>query len=60
MLLAIALRAQAGIAVTDDTGAVLTLPAPAQRVVSLAPHVTELLYAAGGGAKIVGAVSYSE
>ncbi|WP_408415666.1 cobalamin-binding protein [Paraburkholderia strydomiana] len=60
MLLAIALRAQAGIAVTDDTGAVLTLPAPAQRVVSLAPHVTELLYAAGGGAKIVGAVSYSD
>ncbi|MFM0376146.1 cobalamin-binding protein [Paraburkholderia strydomiana] len=60
MLLAIALRAQADIAVTDDTGAVLTLPAPAQRVVSLAPHVTELLYAAGGGAKIVGAVSYSD
>ncbi|WP_455709906.1 cobalamin-binding protein [Paraburkholderia caledonica] len=60
MLLAIALRAQAGIAVTDDTGAVLTLPAPAQRVISLAPHVTELLYAAGGGAKIVGAVSYSD
>ncbi|MFP3604817.1 cobalamin-binding protein [Paraburkholderia sp. SIMBA_053] len=60
MLLAIALRAQAGIAVTDDTGAVLTLPAPAQRVISLAPHITELLYAAGGGAKIVGAVSYSD
>jgi len=60
MLLAITLRAQAGIAVTDDTGAVLTLPAPAQRVISLAPHVTELLYAAGGGAKIVGAVSYSD
>jgi iron complex transport system substrate-binding protein len=39
---------------------VLTLPAPAQRVISLAPHVTELLYAAGGGAKIVGAVSYSD
>ncbi|WOD20876.1 cobalamin-binding protein [Paraburkholderia kirstenboschensis] len=60
MLLAIALRAQAGIAVTDDTGAVLTLAAPAQRVISLAPHVTELLYAAGGGLKIVGAVSYSD
>ncbi len=45
---------------TDDTGAVVTLPAAAQRVISVAPHVTELLYAAGGGSKIVGAVSYSD
>jgi iron complex transport system substrate-binding protein len=59
-LLATALQAQAGITVTDDTGAAVTLPAPAERVISLAPHVTELLYAAGGGAKIVGAVSYSD
>ncbi|WP_061167030.1 cobalamin-binding protein [Caballeronia hypogeia] len=48
------------ITVTDDTGASVTLAAPAQRVVSLAPHVTELLFAAGGGARIVGAVSYSD
>jgi iron complex transport system substrate-binding protein len=53
-------HAHAAITVTDDTGATVTLPAPAQRVISLAPHVTELLYAAGGGAKIVGAVSYSD
>lgn len=50
----------APITVTDDTGASVTLTAPAQRVVSLAPHTTELLYAAGGAAKIVGAVSYSD
>jgi len=50
----------APISVTDDTGATVTLAAPAQRVISLAPHVTEMLYAAGGGAKIVGAVSYSD
>lgn len=54
------LHARAAITVTDDTGATLTLSAPAQRVISLAPHVTELLYAAGGGSKIVGAVSYSD
>ena len=53
-------HAQAAITVTDDTGATVTLAAPAQRVISLAPHVTELLYAAGGGAKMVGAVSYSD
>ena len=29
-------------------------------MISLAPHVTELIYAAGGGAKLVGAVSYSD
>lgn len=54
------LRAHATVSVTDDTGATVTLPAPAQRVISLAPHVTELLYAAGGGAKMVGAVTYSD
>lgn len=55
-----ALHAHAAISVTDDAGATVTLAAPAQRVISLAPHVTELLYAAGGGAKVVGAVSYSD
>lgn len=46
--------------VTDDTGTAVTLNAPAQRIVSLAPHATELLFAAGGGSRIVGAVSYSD
>ncbi|QKT02692.1 cobalamin-binding protein [Ectothiorhodospiraceae bacterium 2226] len=46
--------------VTDATGHMLQLPAPAQRVVSLAPHVTELLYAIGAGERIVGAVSHSD
>jgi hypothetical protein len=55
-----ALSAHAAITVTDDSGATVTLAAPAQRVISLAPHVTELLYAAGGGSKMVGAVSYSD
>jgi iron complex transport system substrate-binding protein len=55
-----ALSAHAAITVTDDGGATVTLAAPAQRVISLAPHVTELLYAAGGGPKMVGAVSYSD
>jgi iron complex transport system substrate-binding protein len=54
------LPAHAAITVTDDSGATVTLAAPAQRVISLAPHVTELLYAAGGGPKMVGAVSYSD
>ena len=52
--------AHAAVSATDDTGATVSLAAPAQRVISLAPHVTELIYAAGGGAKLVGAVSYSD
>nr|WP_232071447.1 cobalamin-binding protein [Paraburkholderia pallida] len=44
----------------DDAGNTVTLPGPAQRVISLAPHVTELIYAAGGGAKLVGTVAYSD
>lgn len=48
------------VSVVDDHGRTVTLPAPARRVVSVAPHVTELLFAAGGGNRIVGAVEYSD
>lgn len=33
---------------------------PAQRIVSLAPHLTELVYSAGAGEKLVGVVEYSD
>lgn len=52
--------AQAGLRLTDDLGHVLILPAPPQRIVSLAPHITELLFAAGAGARLVAAVDYSD
>lgn len=52
--------AHAAVSVVDDAGQTVTLPQPARRVVALAPHVTELLYAAGGGDRIVGAVNYSD
>ena len=48
------------ITVRDDDGNPVTLAKPAQRIIALAPHVTELLFAAGGGERIVGAVSYSD
>jgi len=44
----------------DDLGRKVTLDAPAQRIVSLAPHITELLYAVGAGERIVAAVEYSD
>ena len=50
----------AEIIVLDDAGNKLTLLTPARRIISLAPHVTELLYAAGAGNYVVGAVEYSD
>ena len=46
--------------VIDDIGQVITLEKPAQRIISLAPHITENLFAAGAGDLIVGTVSYSD
>jgi iron complex transport system substrate-binding protein len=51
---------QAAVKVTDDAGGIVVLQQPAKRIVSLAPHVTELLYAAGAGDAIVGTVEYSD
>ncbi|MFO1399298.1 MAG: cobalamin-binding protein [Burkholderiales bacterium] len=50
----------APVQVVDDAGATVALPQPARRIVSLAPHATELLYAAGGGGALVGAVAHSD
>jgi iron complex transport system substrate-binding protein len=52
--------ARAQIAAVDDAGRTIRLERPARRIVSLAPHITEQLYAAGAGAYIVGAVDYSD
>lgn len=46
--------------VIDDTEQELCLAAPAQRIVSLSPGATELLFDAGAGAQIVGTVSFSD
>jgi iron complex transport system substrate-binding protein len=59
-LVVAAAMARAEVRVTDDAGRAVVLPAPATRVVSLGPHLTELAYAAGGGAALVGAIRYSD
>lgn len=57
LLLLGACAAEAQIAVTDALGARVSLDAAARRVVSLAPHATELLFAAGAGREVVGVLA---
>jgi iron complex transport system substrate-binding protein len=45
--------------VHDDEGRLLTLPAPPQRIVSLSPGATAMLFAAGGGTRVVGTPEFS-
>jgi len=49
----------APISVIDDRQNTVTLQQPAQRIISLAPSTTELVYSAGAGNKLVAAVSFS-
>ncbi|UCG97956.1 MAG: cobalamin-binding protein [Burkholderiales bacterium] len=64
-LLAAALLLAAGIAsaavqATDDAGARIVLAQPARRVVSLAPHLTEQLFAIGAGSRIVATTDFAD
>ncbi|NOY67775.1 MAG: cobalamin-binding protein [Gammaproteobacteria bacterium] len=55
-----AFNAFAVIEVIDDDGSRVSLKQPARKIVSLAPHTTELLFAAGAGQWVVGAVNFSD
>jgi iron complex transport system substrate-binding protein len=50
----------APIVAVDDAGRTLTLARPAARVVTLAPSLTELVFAAGGGGAVVATDSSSD
>ena len=51
---------QAEINAKDDEGHRVKLQLPAKRIISLAPHITESLFATEAGEKVIGAVAYSD
>lgn len=53
-----AVQAFAQISLIDDLGRRVTLAAPAKRIVSLAPSITETLFAIGAGGQIAGVTDY--
>jgi iron complex transport system substrate-binding protein len=52
--------AAAPLQATDDAGHMLALAGPARRIVTLAPHLTELAWAAGAGDAVVAVGRYSD
>ncbi len=58
--LLLASATEAGISVTDNRGRVIDIAQPARRVIALAPHITENLFAIGAGDYVIGVVSHSD
>lgn len=46
--------------VIDDDGRVIRLSQPAQRIISLAPSMTELLFSLGAGDRVLGVMAFSD
>ena len=54
------LAAQAEVTLKDDIGRTVSLARPAQRIVTLAPNLTELAFSAGVGDRVVAVSEYSD
>ncbi|HEY5520554.1 MAG TPA: helical backbone metal receptor [Candidatus Limnocylindrales bacterium] len=48
------------ITITDDEGTTITLPGPPQKVISLTPATSELMFALGAGDRLVGRTNYDD
>ncbi len=57
--LAASLATAGAVALTDDAGREVSVPDRSERIVSLAPSITEILFALGAGPRVVGVTQYS-
>jgi iron complex transport system substrate-binding protein len=55
-----AIAATSGFSVVDDDGRTVTLARVPQRIVSIAPGATEMLFAAGAGQRVIATVEFSD
>ena len=60
LLLIVGIRPLVGRTVTDETGRTVNVPDHPQRLISLAPSVTEIVYALGCGDRLVGDTEYCD
>jgi|WetSurMetagenome_2_1015567.scaffolds.fasta_scaffold11707_3 iron complex transport system substrate-binding protein len=60
LVVACSTTGNAQISLTDDLQRQVTLSRPASRIVSLAPSITESLFAIGAGAQVVGVTDYCD
>src|SRR5258705_11254040 len=58
LVVAVAANARA-LQASDDRGVTVSLGQPPERIVTLAPHLAEIAFAAGAGAKLAGGSSFS-
>ena len=59
-LFALSATATDAASVIDDSGVTVVLPEPAGRIVTLSPHATDLVVAAGAGDRLVAVAAFSE
>lgn len=50
----------AGVTLTDDTGTPVSVPLAAQRIISLSPAITEIVFALGAGDRLVGGTDFDD
>lgn len=60
LVLAAAFPARADIVLTDDLGRRVVLAAPAKRIATLAPSITEAAFAVGSGPRVAGVSAWSD
>src|SRR4030095_4347491 len=59
-MVALAVADACAVSVIDDAGKTVKLARPAQRIVTIAPSLAEVTFAAGAGRYVVGVARYSD